>query len=148
MLKQHREHITFVKRASTEMVKVRAVLERTKAENKARHATCTLGLPHTHEPSEQELRETKAKLEQQLLERDQAIQRMSSEQELRDAKTEQVQQALVRKAGEACTLASVATHTHEPPSLAPPPGAGAARCQGQAGARRSPAPDRGRTAAV
>ena len=64
-------------------------------------------------------------MEQQLLERDQAIQRMSSEQELRDAKTEQVQQALVRKAGEACTLASVATHTHEPPSLAPPPGAGA-----------------------
>ena len=88
-------------------------------------------LPHSHEPSEQELRETKAKLEQQLLERDQAIQRMSSEQELRDAKAEQAGAASPRaqswrgarahRGGEqgACTLASVATHTHEPPSPAP-----------------------------
>ena len=69
-------------------------------------------LPHSHEPSEQELRETKAKLEQQLLERDQAIQRMSSEQELRDAKAEQVQQALVRKAGEALERTEAENKAH------------------------------------
>jgi hypothetical protein len=69
-------------------------------------------LPHSHEPSEQELLETKAKLEQQVLERDQAIQRMSSEQELRDAKTEQVQQALVRKAGEALERTEAENKAH------------------------------------
>ena len=47
-----------------------------------------------------------------MLERDQAIQRMSSEQELRDAKTEQVQQALVRKAGEALERTEAENKAH------------------------------------
>ena len=113
MLKQHKEHITFVKRASAEMVNVRAVLERTKAENKARRATCTLGLPHTHEPSEQELRETKAKLEQQLLDRG-----AGQAGELTEAENK------ARRA--TCTLV--------PATLTRTLGAGAARDQGQAGA--------------